>query len=209
MRRGEPAGDEVPVATGGAPTLLERLLPPVELAGEDGNLKPSRMTPREQLVAAGLGLANVAITAGTAGVVHRQQALVLLAGLAASVITVVGARVGNRILTMVGLFASTLVRPSSALIFLAIVLPYYGGALWIFLKYNRLVKEQGVLRRQQRAEGRGAASGSRPGRTTATRAGSSAAKAGPPRSKRYTPPKPQKKRPAPPTKPPRDRSIVD
>ncbi len=199
---------------GGRLGIVDRLLPPVEMLGEDGHPRPSRMTRREQLVAAGLGVGNVAISGGIAGVVHHNQGLVLLAGLAASVVTLVGARVGNRILALVGLFASTLV---SGQIFFAFALPYYAGAIWIFLKYNRLTKAQGVLRRQQRAEQQG-------GRTAGTRSGRAQgkggsggkgatgkgpAKLGPPRSKRYTPPKPVKKRPPPPPKPPRDRSILD
>lgn len=191
------------------PTLLERLLPPVDPLGDDGAPKPSRMTPREQMVAAGLGLANVAIAAGTAGTVGNQKALVLLAGLLASVLTVVGARVGHRILTMVGLFASTLARPSSAAIFLAIVLPYYAAAMWIFLKYNRMVKEQGSLRRQQRAD-RAKDVPRTPGRRPPGRGGATKATTkAPPKSKRYTPPKAKRRPPPPPTKPPRDRSIVD
>ena len=194
--------------------IVERLLPPVDQHGEDGSLKPSRMTPREQLVAAGLGFANVAISAGIASVVTQHQVLVLLAGLLASVLIVVGARLGNRLLTLAGLFTSTLI---SGQIFFALALPYYAAAFWIFVKYNRLVKDQAALRRQQRAEQRGAIAGSsRPGRTQGKRgkrgkAGSAKApaKAAPPKSKRYTPPKPQKKRPAPPPKPPKDRSIVD
>ena len=197
------------------PGLLQRLLPPVDQQGEDGQPKPSRMAPREQLVAAGLGFANVAIVAGTASSVQEQQALVLLAGLLASVITVVGARVGNRLLGMVGLFAATLVRPSSAAIFLAVVLPYYAAAMWMFLRYNRMMKAQNIARRQQRMEARSAAGGgssrakgaARPGRSGSGKP--STAKALPTASKRYTPPKPTKKRPPPPAKPPRDRSPVD
>jgi len=192
-------------------SLLHRLLPPVSLLGDDGEPKPSRMTEREQLVAVGLGLANVAIAAGTASSVGNQQAFVLLAGLLASVVTVVGARVGNRILTMVGLFASTLARPSSAAIFLVIVLPYYAAAMWIFLKYNRMVKEQGALRRKQRGEQRGASAASPRTNRPPARGGAknASAKAAPTRSKRYTPPKARRKPPPPPTKPPRGRSIVD
>jgi len=191
--------------------LLNRLLPPVSLEGDDGAVKPSRMTSREQLVAAGLGLANVAITVGTASSVTGQQAFVLLAGLLASVVTVMGARVGNRILALVGLFGCTLARPSSAAIFLAIVLPYYAAAMWIFLKYNRVVKEQGNLRRQQRAEERKAGGPTaRTGKAPAKGSGKkTSAKPAPPKSKRYTPPKTRRKPPPPPPKPPRDRSIVD
>ena len=190
--------------------LLQRLLPPVDQQGEDGQPKPSRMAPREQLVAAGLGFANVAIVAGTVSSIREQQALVLLAGLLASAITVVGARVGNRLLGIVGLFAATLVRPSSAAIFLAIVLPYYAAAMWMFLRYNRLMKAQNIARRQQRIEARrsgGAGSSTRPKGTG--KPGKPAAKAPPTASKRYTPPKATKKRPPPPAKPPRDRSPVD
>ena len=191
-------------------SLLERLLPPVDQVGEDGQPLPSRMTHREQLVAAGLGFANVAIVVGTASSVEKQQALVLLAGLMASAITLVGARVGNRILTIVGLFSATLVRPSSAAIFLAIVLPYYAAAMWMFLRYNRLVKAQAVARRQRRAESGSATGGPATGnRSKRTHGKATAAKARPTASKRYTPPKPVKKRPPPPPKPPRDRSPVD
>jgi hypothetical protein len=200
------------VEPGSRPGLLQRLLPPVSLVGDDGAVKPSRMTPREQLVAAGLGLANVAITVGMASSVTDQQAFVLLAGLLASVVTVVGARVGNRILALVGLFGCTLARPSSAAIFLAIVLPYYGAAMWIFLKYNRVVKEQGNLRRQQRAEERKAGGGPPTRKGKAPPKGGAKktpAKLAPPKSKRYTPPKARRKPPPPPPKPPRDRSIVD
>lgn len=193
--------------------LLERLLPPVDQKGEDGQPKPSRMTSREQLVAAGLGFANVAIVAGTASSIREQQALVLLAGLVASVVTVVGARVGNRLLGIVGLFAATLVRPSSAAIFLAIVLPYYAAAMWMFLRYNRLVKAQNIARRQQRIAARGAGQGSSATRSTRSKRGSKgeapSARARPTASKRYTPPKPARKRPPPPTKPSKDRSPVD
>lgn len=195
----------------GRGALIDRLLPPVNPLGEDGAPKPSRMTPREQLVAAGLGLANVAITAGTASAVHRQQLFVLLAGLLASALTLVGARAGHRIIAMLGLFAATLARPSSATIFLVIILPYYAAAMWIFLKFNRLTKEQGPLRRQQRSERR-STNGATPrsGRTQVNGgSGPSSAKAIPTKSKRYTPPKPPKRRPPPPSKPPRDRSIVD
>lgn len=192
-------------------SLIDRLLPPVDPLGPDGSPKPSRMTSREQLVAAGLGFANVAITVGAASAVKNQQALVLLAGLVGSVFILVGARVGNRILTLLGLFAATLARPSSATIFLVIVLPYYAAALWMLLKFNRLAKEQSIRRRQQRADKRATSSasprsGGKPGKGGSAK---SPAKASPNKSKRYTPPKPQKKRPPPPPKPPRDRSIVD
>lgn len=197
-----------PVGPGSRTGVLNRLLPPVSLVGDDGVVKASRMTPREQLVAAGLGLANVAITVGTASSVADQQAFVVLAGLLASAITVVGARVGNRIVALVGLFASTLARPSSAVIFLAIVLPYYAAAAWIFLRYNRVVKEQGNLRRQQRAEQRKAGTAST-GKAPSKGGKQTAAKSAPPKSKRYTPPKTRRKPPPPPAKPPRDRSIVD
>jgi len=203
--------DDLAADPGPGEGLLNRLLPPVSLVGDDGAVKPSRMTPREQLVAAGLGLANVAITVGTASSVSEQQAFVLLAGLLASAVTVVGARVGNRILALVGLFGCTLARPSSAAIFLAVVLPYYAAAMWMFLKYNRVVKEQGNLRRQQRAEQRKAGGptarkSKAPAKGGATKA---SAKPAPPKSKRYTPPKARRKPPPPPAKPPRDRSIVD
>lgn len=193
------------------PTLLERLLPPVEVNGEDGQPKPVRMTQREQWVAAGLGVANVAIAAGAASALKDQQALALLAGLAAAVITLVGAYKGNRIVAIVGLFSATLVRPASTTIFLAVVLPYYGAAMWMFLRYNKLVKAQAVLRRQQRSETRGprpARSGRARGKG-ATAAESTKKSARPSASKRYTPPKPVRKPPPPPSKPPRDRSIVD
>jgi len=192
-------------------TLFERFVPPVDPLGDDGEPRPSRMTQREQMVAVGLGLANVAIAAGAASTMHNQRGLALLAGLVASAITIVGARVGNRILTMVGLFASVVTRSSSTVVFLTFGLPYYAAALWMFMKYNRLVKAQTLLRRQQREESRGSG-GTRPA------TGSSRGKAGngkasatsrPSASKRYTPPKPPKKRPPPPAKPPRDRSPVD
>lgn len=203
--------DDQELAPAKRASVLNRLLPPVEPVGEDGAPKPSRMTSREQLVAAGLGVVNVAIAAGTASTVGDQQALVLLAGLLGSALTVVGARVGNRILAMVGLFACTLARPSSVGIFLAIVLPYYAAAMWIFLKYNRMVKEQGALRRQQRSDQRKAGAGPSPrtGRTPAKGDAKKSAKQAPPKSKRYTPPKARKKPPPPSSKPPRDRSIVD
>jgi len=188
--------------------LIERLLPPVDLLGEDGLAKPTRMTPREQLVAGGLGLANVALAAAAASTMQREQAFALIAGLVASAVTVAGARIGNRLVGIVGLFATTLVRPSSASIFLAVVLPYYVAAMWMFLKYNRLVKAQGAARRQQRSDGTGGAT-PRTNRSSDKRSnGKVAAKARPTASKRYTPPK-HKKRPPPPTKPPRDRSPVD
>ena len=189
-------------------SLLHRLLPPVSLLGDDGAPKPSRMTEREQLVAAGLGVASVAVSGGIASVVTSNQAAVLLAGLLASAVILVGARVGNRLVVLAGLFASTLV---SGQIFFAVALPYYAAAIWIFLKYNRLVKEQAALRRKQRVEQRADSAASprkgRPsGRSDAKKASSNAA---PTRSKRYTPPKTRRKPPPPPTKPPRDRSIVD
>lgn len=186
----------------GSASFVSRLLPPVELLGADGQPKPTRMTPTEQLVAAGLGVANIAIAAATASSVKSQQALVLAAGLAASVITVLGARVGNRIVTIVGLFASALSVNSGAGFF-PLIVPYYGAATWIFLKYNKLVKSQAILRRQQRAVAGPRSAG------PAARGKAPATKATPTKSKRYTPPKVRKKRPAPPTKPPRDRSIVD
>ena len=189
-------------------SVLHRLLPPVSLVGDDGAPKPSRMTEREQLVAAGLGVASVAVSGGIATVVTSNQAAVLLAGLLASAVILVGARVGNRLVVLTGLFASTLV---SGQIFFAVALPYYAAAIWIFLKYNRLVKEQAALRRKQRSEQR-TSSGASPrngrqsGRGDAKNASS---KAAPTRSKRYTPPKARRKPPPPPSKPPRDRSIVD
>lgn len=200
--------NDPPEGLGSGAGVLNRLLPPVSPVGDDGVVKASRMTPREQLVAAGLGLANVAITVGTASSVADQQAFVLLAGLVASAITLAGARVGNRIVALVGLFASTLARPSSAAIFLAIVLPYYAAAVWMFLKYNRVVKEQGNVRRQQRAEQRKAGT-TRTGKAPAKGGKQTAAKPAPTKSKRYTPPKARRKPPPPPAKPPRDRSIVD
>lgn len=210
MTNGEPAAERH-----GRVPVIERLLPPVDQQGEGGSLKPSRMTPREQLVAAGLGFANVAISGAIASIVTNHQVLILLAGLLASVLIVVGARVGNRLLALAGLFTSTLL---SGQIFFALAVPYYAAAFWIFLKYNRLMKDQAAIRRQQRTEQRGATGGAaRSGRTQGKSgsagsrgAGSKAsAKGAPPKSKRYTPPKAQKKRPAPPPKPPKDRSIVD
>lgn len=193
--------------------VVDRLLPPAEQVGDDGHPKASRMAPREQLVAAGLGVANVAITVGTASTLERGQALVLLGGLLASALTLVGARVGNRILALVGLFAATLTQNSGGPLFLVVVLPYYAAAIWIFLRYNRVVKEQGALRRKQRAEQRTAGGGARTDRTSAKgrakNAKKTSAKAAPPKSKRYTPPKARRKPPPPPPKPPRDRSIVD
>ncbi len=194
--------------------LVERLLPPVDQHGEDGMPKPSRMTPREQLVAAGLGFANVAVSAGIATVVTGNQALVLLTGLLASVLMVVGARVGNRLVALAGLFTSTLI---SGQIFFLLTLPFYAGAFWIFLKYNRMAKDLGARRRQQRAEQRGAiaakpGAGRTRGKPGAAKggAGPTAAKAPPPKSKRYTPPTAKKKpRSNPPAKPLKDRSIVD
>jgi len=193
--------------------LVDRLLPPVDQNGHDGLPKPSRMTPTEQWVGALLGVANVAVSAGVASVVTTNQALILLAGLGATALILAGARLGNRLLALTGMFASTLV---SGQIFFALAMPYYAGAFWIFLKYNRLVKQQASLRRQQRNDQRGSApAGSRPGRKPAQPGrgkGPSAKSSGrtaPPKSKRYTPPKPPKKRPPPPSKPPRDRSIVD
>lgn len=198
----------------GPPTLLERLLPPVGQLGDDGHPKPSRMDQREQLVAAGLGFANVAIAAGTATGMDSQQGLVLLSGLLASAVTVVGARVGNRMLAMVGLFAATLVRPGSTAIFLAVVLPYYAAGVWMLIRYNRVAMAQNIRRRQERLEGRrrGHASDGRPRPATGRgRATAAAAKPRPTQSKRYTPPKARKRPPPPskPTKPPPDRSIVD
>lgn len=208
--------EDPPVEPGSRAGVLDRLLPPVSPVGDDGAVKASRMTPREQLVAAGLGLANVAITVGTASSDNDQQVFVLLAGLLASAITVVGARVGNRIVALVGLFASTLARRNDTAFLLALVLPYYAAAVWMFLKYNRVVKEQGNLRRRQRAEqrtegtvrtGKAPAKG---GKQTSGKGGKqTSAKPAPPKSKRYTPPKTRRKPPPPPGKPPRDRSIVD
>jgi len=169
------------------------------------------MTPPEQLVAAGLGVANVGVSAWIATVVTNNQALVLLAGLLASALTVVGGRVGSRLLALAGLFASTLI---SGNIYFPVAMPYYAGAFWIFLKYNRLTKAQASLRRQQRAEQRGTTgAGPGAGRSSARKGKGGpakiAGKAPPPKSKRYTPPKTKKKRTAPPAKPPKDRSIVD
>lgn len=201
--------DETEPAPARSAGLVDRLLPPADQTGEDAQPKPSRMTPREQLVAAGLGVANVAIVAATATSMEQDQALVLLLGLLASAVTLVGARVGNRLLGIAGLFATTLVRPSSAAIFLAVVLPFYAAAMWMFLKYNRLVKAQAIVRRQQRADGGGAAPArTREARTRDKSAGAKPASKRPTASKRYTPPKPVRKRP-PPSKPPRDRSPVD
>ena len=208
---GDDVGDE-PRRPEGVP-LVQRLLPPVDQHGDDGALKPSRMTPREQLVAAGLGVANVAITGVLTSLVTKQQVLLLLAGLLASTLMIVGARVGHRLVALAGLFTSTLLSGS---LFFAFALPYYVAAFWIFLKYNRLVKDQAALRRQQRAEQRGTtAAGSRPARTqgknrpSAGGSGTGGARTPPPKSKRYTPPKARKKPPPPPAKPPKDRSIVD
>ena len=194
--------------------LVERLLPPVQLHGEDGSLKPVRMTPREQQAAAGLGFLNVAITVFLANVVERDKALVLITGVLAAAAIIVGARVGNRLVTLAGLFASTLITGGA---YFVLAVPSYVGAFWIFLKYNRLVKDQAALRRQQRAEQRGSIaakprSGRTRGRSGAAKAASPStpAKAPPPKSKRYTPPKAKKKpRSNQPPKPPRDRSIVD
>jgi hypothetical protein len=196
------------------PPLLERLLPPVEQHDADGNPMASRMTPREQLVAVGLGFANVAIVAGTAAGVKEQQALVVLAGLVASVISVVGARVGNRLLAMTGLFGSTLLRPGSTAVFFLLVFPYYGAFVWMFLKYNRLTKAKNIRIRQQRQAARTAAKGTGSGSSTraATKKGKSSgsgAKARPTASKRYTPPKVKRRPPPPPAKPPPDRSLLD
>ena len=202
--------DEVEPEPEGPPTLVDRLLPPVDPKGEDGHPKPTRMSQREQLVAAGLGFANVAIAAGAASTVERQQAAVLLAGLVASAVTVVGGRVGNRIVAILGLFACVVTRNANTFVFLAFGLPYYAAAMWMFLRYNRLVKEQAGRRRAQRAEARAtAAPSSRRQGKGATADTTTVAKARPGQSKRYTPPKPAKKRPPPPPKPPRDRSIVD
>lgn len=193
----------------GASGLLERLLPPVDQLGADGEPKPSRMDRREQLVAAGLGLANIVVSGAMVSTMKDQRGLVLAAGLASSVVTLVGARMGNRLLAMGGLFLSVLTRSSSTGLSFAFGVPYYGAAFWMFLRYNRLVKAQAALRRQQRSEGKGG----RPAPTSAGRSpakgGAASTKARPNASKRYTPPKPVKKRPPPPSKPPRDRSIVD
>ena len=185
--------------------LQEQLLPPVDQLGEDGHPKPTRMTPREQLVGAGLGIANVAIAAGSTMLMEKQQALALLFGVVASAVTVVGARVGNRLVTIVGLFLSTQ-RFSNTTLFVALVLPYYGAAMWMFLRYNRLVKEQSIRRRRQRAEARDAGTTTpRPARTRGGAAATPKAAKRPPPSKRYTPPKPPKRRPPPPTDRPKDR----
>jgi len=194
-------------------SLLERLFPPVDPLGQDGQPKPSRMDRREQLVAIGLGFANIAIAAVMARAIDREQGLALLAGLFASALTLIGGRLGNRLVAMFGLFLSVVTRSSSSTaIFFAFGAPYYGAAFWMFLRYNKLVKAQAVLRRQQRSAKGGAAAPARGRRSdgngpSATSAKS--AKSRPSASKRYTPPKPVKKRPPPPTKPPRDRSIVD
>jgi len=189
--------------------LAERLLPPIDQLGKDGEPKPSRMDRREQLVAVGLGFANIALAAVTASVIDRQRGLAFLAGLAASALTLIGARLGNRVVAMFGLFLSVVTRSSSTIVFFAFGVPYYGAAFWMFLRYNRLVKAQAALRRQQRGQGRGSlAAAPRAGRTQA-KASPGKTKARPSASKRYTPPKPVKKRPPPPPKPPRDRSIVD
>jgi len=190
-------------------SLLERLLPPVDQLDEDGQPKPSRMTPLEQQVAVGLGLANVAIAAVAASGMENQQAAALVAGLAAAAVTVVGGRVGHRMVAMLGLFACVVTRSTSTTVFFAFGVPYYGAALWMYFKYNKLVKARTVLRRQQRAQAK--ASGAPPSRSGQAK-GTGAkdpAKARPNASKRYTPPKPPKKRPPPPPKEPRDRSIVD
>jgi len=191
-------------------SLLERLLPPVDPLGDDGQPKPSHMTAREQQVAAGLGFANLAIAAGSAVAMEKQQALALAVGVVASAITLVGARVGNRLVAITGLFLSTQ-RFSSSTAFLALVVPYYGAAMWMFLRYNRLVKEKSIRRRQQRLEERGSTpAGPRPVRARRGAAGPAPTSKGrPPPSKRYTPPKPAKRRPPPPPAPPKDRSIVD
>lgn len=195
------------------PTLIERLLPPVEQLDADGNAMPSRMTPREQLVAAGLGFANVAIVAATASSVTEQQGFVVLTGIVASAMAVAGARVGNRLLGMAGLFAATLLRPGSTALFFALVIPFYGAFVWMFLKYNRLTKAKNMRLRQKRLEARAAGSGKGSvGRTSAAKgngAASASTKARPTASKRYTPPKVTKKRPPTPPKPPPDRSLLD
>jgi hypothetical protein len=204
--------EETEPGTSQPATLLERLLPPVEQHDDEGNVMASRMTPREQLVAAGLGFANVAIVAATASGVKEQQALVVLAGLVASAMSVVGARVGNRLLAMAGLFGCTLLRPGSTAIFFALVFPYYGAFLWMFLKYNRLTKAKNLRIRQQRQEARAAARSGSATPSSRTPAGKGKAGTGakprPTASKRYTPPK-AKRRPPTPSKPPPDRSIVD
>ena len=200
--------DEVEPPQPGPSSMVERLLPPVDPLGEDGHPKPTRMDHREQLVAAGLGFANVAIAAGAASGVERQRALILLAGVLASTVTLVGARAGNRIVGILGLFACVVTRNANTFVFLAFGLPYYAAAMWIFLRYNRLTKAQATRRRAERV----AAKGSTPSAGKGSRASGQAAAAAKPRpipSKRYTPPKPAKKRPPPPPKPPRDRSIVD
>jgi len=190
--------------------LIGRLLPPVDQLGEDGEPKPSRMDRREQLVAIGLGVANIAIAAVMASAIDRQRGLALLAGLLASALTLVGGRLGNRLVAMFGLFLSVVTRnAASSAAFFAFGAPYYGAAFWMFLRYNKLVKAQAVLRRQQRSAKGGppAATGGR--RRDASGPSPKSAASRPSASKRYTPPKPVKKRPPPPPKPPRDRSIVD
>lgn len=191
------------------PSLLDRLLPPVEQLDADGHVMPSRMTRREQLVAAGLGFANVAIVAATATGIESQQALFLLTGLLASAATVVSAKLGNRLVAMAGLFASTLLRPGSTAIFFALVIPYYAAFVWMFLRYNRLTKAKSIRVRQQRLEARAARTGTtKPSGGARKAASPSSGKARPGASKRYTPPKAKKRRPAP-SKPPPDRSILD
>ncbi len=191
------------------PRLLERLLPPVDQLGKDGEPKPSRMDRREQLVAIGLGFANIAIAAVMASAIDRQQGLALLAGLFASALTLIGGRLGNRLVAMFGLFLSVVTRSSSSTaIFFAFGAPYYGAAFWMFLRYNKLVKAQATLRRQQRSAKGGPPAAPR-GRRRDPGDLSARPTSRPSASKRYTPPKPVKKRPPPPTKPPRDRSIVD
>ncbi len=207
--------DEAPegeVVRPGRPKLIERLLPPVDLNGDDGQPKPSRMTQHEQLLGAFLGIANVTLAAGAASAMDSQQVLALIAGLVAAAVTVVGARVGNRIVTILGLFACVVTRDTNTSLFLAFGLPYYAAAMWMFLRYNRLVKAQAVRRRQDRAgvkSGPGAAGPGRPRKTNTRSTAAAKAKARPTASKRYTPPKPVRKRPPPPPQPPRDRSPVD
>lgn len=188
-------------------SLLDRIVPPVELEGADGIVKPSRMQHQEQLATALLGAVNAVVCAVLLVVIPGRASdpgkaatlrLLLAGGIVASLLCIPAARKGNRLIAGLVLLAAGFLGPGAVNPFL--VIPHYGVAIWMVLRQNRLVKEQAVVRRKQREEARargGTARAPAAGRSGRTTPKLPDGRPAPPPSKRYTPPRPKKRTAAP------------
>ena len=195
-------------------SLRDTVLPVVPLEGPDGLVKPSRMRDDERLAATTLAVATalacVAILVLAPSRVDAPGTIMGLAGVAliACAGTYVAARRSNRLLCGIALLAAGFLGPGAA-VSPYLVIPHYGVAMWMVIRQNRLVKDQGALRRQNRSATGGTRRGSPPPAPGTRRKGRGSvavrdARPMPTRSKRYTPPAPKRRSPPKP-----DRDDVD